>query len=193
MLASDNSWSSISSVSATLPGGFSSIWLNQEKTLIGDKLRRSSTDNRSIGGTLNLNPLWSKLGTLSVSYNDDRRNQSHYYTADYYQTIYSGKLGSLGVRAGIQRFNNGDRNSNAGKYIALDFSLPLGNWFSTGMTHQNGYTMANLAVRKQFNEGRIRTLGANISRAVSGNTGDDKTLSGGAYAQFDTPLLDWDD
>ncbi|MEZ2602181.1 CS1-pili formation C-terminal domain-containing protein [Kluyvera intermedia] len=186
MLASDSSWSSISSVSATLPGGFSSIWLNQEKTLIGDKLRRSSTDNRSIGGTLNLNPLWSKLGTLSVSYNDDRRNQSHYYTADYYQTIYSGKLGSLGVRAGIQRFNNGDRNSNAGKYIALDFSLPLGNWFSAGMTHQNGYTMANLAVRKQFNEGRIRTLGANISRAVSGNTGDDKTLSGGAYAQFDT-------
>jgi outer membrane usher protein FimD/PapC len=54
------------------------------------------------------------------------------------------------------------------------------------MTHQNGYTMANLSARKQFDEGVVRTLGANISRAISGDTGDDKTLSGGGYAQFDT-------
>jgi hypothetical protein len=54
------------------------------------------------------------------------------------------------------------------------------------MTHQNGYTMANLSARKQFDEGTIRTIGANLSRAISGDTGDDKTLSGGAYAQFDT-------
>lgn len=53
------------------------------------------------------------------------------------------------------------------------------------MTHQNGYTMANLSARKQFDEGTIRTVGANLSRAISGDTGDDKTLSGGAYAQFD--------
>jgi hypothetical protein len=48
------------------------------------------------------------------------------------------------------------------------------------MTHQNGYTMANLSARKQFDEGVVRTIGANISRAISGDTGDDKTLSGGA-------------
>ncbi|MEL0551924.1 fimbrial biogenesis outer membrane usher protein [Raoultella lignicola] len=186
MLASDSSWSSIGSISASLPGGFSTIWVNQEKTVIGDKLRRSDADNRAIGGTLNLNPLWSKLGTFSLSYNDDRRYRSHYYTADYYQTLFSGAFGSLGLRAGIQRFNNGNSSSSTGKYVALDFSLPLGNWFSAGMTHQNGYTMANLAARKQFDEGVVRTLGANISRAISGDTGDDKTLSGGAYAQFDT-------
>ncbi|HFT7133253.1 TPA: TcfC E-set like domain-containing protein, partial [Klebsiella aerogenes] len=186
MLASDSSWSSIGSVSATLPGGFSSLWINQEKTVIGDKLRRSDADNRAIGGTLNLNALWSKLGTFSISYNDDRRYNSHYYTADYYQTIYSGSFGSLGLRAGLQRYNNGDSNANTGKYIALDLSLPLGNWFSAGMTHQNGYTMANISARKQFDEGAIRTVGANISRAISGDTGDDKTLSGGAYTQFET-------
>lgn len=50
------------------------------------------------------------------------------------------------------------------------------------MTHQNGYTMANLSARKQFDEGTIRTVGANLSRAISGDTGDDKTLSGGANA-----------
>ena len=186
MLASDSSWSSIGSISATLPGGFSSVWVNQEKTQIGDRIRRSNADNRAIGGTLNLNSLWSKLGTFSISYNDDRRYNSHYYTADYYQTLYTGSWGSLGLRAGVQRFNNGDSSASTGKYIALDFSLPLGNWFSAGMTHQNGYTMANLSARKQFDEGSIRTIGANVSRAISGDTGDDKTLSGGAYAQFDT-------
>ena len=67
MLASDSSWSSIGSISATLPGGFSSLWVNQEKTRIGNQLRRSDADNRAIGGTLNLNSLWSKLGTFSIS------------------------------------------------------------------------------------------------------------------------------
>lgn len=133
-------------------------------------MRRSDADNRAIGGTLNLNSLWSKLGTFSISYNDDRRYNSHYYTADYYQSVYSGTFGSLGLRAGIQRYNNGDSSANTGKYIALDLSLPLGNWFSAGMTHQNGYTMANLSARKQFDEGTIRTVGANLSRAISGDT-----------------------
>lgn len=69
------------------------------KTRIGNQLRRSDADNRAIGGTLNLNSLWSKLGTFSISYNDDRRYNSHYYTADYYQSVYSGTFGSLGLRA----------------------------------------------------------------------------------------------
>ncbi|MEN1436546.1 hypothetical protein AAIH36_33570, partial [Pseudomonas aeruginosa] len=67
ILASDSSWSNIASISATLPGGFSSLWVNQEKTRIGNQLRRSDADNRAIGGTLNLNSLWSKLGTFSIS------------------------------------------------------------------------------------------------------------------------------
>lgn len=186
MLASDRSWSSISSIGLTLPGGFSSVWASQEKNQIGDKLRRSNIDNRAIGGTLNLSPLWSTLGTLSVSYNDDRQSHNHYYTMDYYQTLFSGSLGTLGIRVGVQRFNNSGSNANTGKYVALDFSLPLGSWFSAGMTHQKGYTMANLSARKHFDEGMIQTVGANISRAISGDTDDDKTLSGGAYAQFDT-------
>lgn len=101
--------------------GFSSLWVNQ-KTRIGNQLRRSDADNRAIGGTLNLNSLWSKLGTFSISYNDDRRYNSHYYTADYYQSVYSGTFGSLGLRAGIQRYNNGDSSANTGKYIALDLA-----------------------------------------------------------------------
>ncbi len=33
MLATDGSWSSISSLNATLPGKFSSVWLSQEKNV----------------------------------------------------------------------------------------------------------------------------------------------------------------
>lgn len=175
MLASDSSWSNIASISATLPGGFSSLWVNQEKTRIGNQLRRSDADNRAIGGTLNLNSLWSKLGTFSISYNDDRRYNSHYYTADYYQSVYSGTFGSLGLRAGIQRYNNGDSSANTGKYIALDLSLPLGNWFSAGMTHQNGYINTNLTAN-----GSVGWQGKNI--AASGRT------DGNAGVIFDTGL-----
>lgn len=186
MAANDGSWSAINSLSVTIPGGFSSLWVNQEKSLIKNRLRRSSAYNQAIGGTLNLGTIWSKLGTLSVSYNNDKMNQSRYYTGEYYQTLFTGSYGTLGLRAGIQRYNNGYRESNTGKYVSLDFSLPFGNWLSVGMSHQNGYSLANIAARKQFTDGAIRSLGANISRAVSGDTGDDKSLSGGGYAQFDT-------
>lgn len=74
------------------------------------------------------------MGTLSASYNDDKKNDSHYYNADYYQNIFTGRFGTLGVRAGVQRYNNGSSNANTGKYIALDFSLPMGNWLSAGVS-----------------------------------------------------------
>lgn len=186
MAASDSSWSLVNSVSAALPGGFSSVWINQEKTSIGDKLLQNDAYNRAIGGTMNFGALWSPLGSLSLSYNDDKKNNSHYYNADYYQNVFTGRFGTLGVRAGIQRYNNGGYSANTGKYIALDFSLPMGNWLSAGVSNQNGYTTANLAARKDIQNGPIRTLGANLSRAISGDTNGDNSLNGGAYARFDT-------
>ncbi|CAI0806845.1 Uncharacterised protein [Serratia quinivorans] len=186
MVASDHSWSLVNSVSAALPGGFSSLWVNQEKTVIGDKLLQNDAHNRAIGGTMNFGALWSPLGSLSLSYNDDKKNGSHYYNADYYQNIFTGRFGTLGVRAGVQRYNNGGYSSNTGKYIALDFSLPMGNWLSAGVSNQNGYTTANLAARKDIQDGPIRTLGANLSRAISGDTKGDNSMNGGAYARFDT-------
>lgn len=186
MLASDSSWSQMSSISATLPEGLISVWANQEKKRIGNKIRYRDADNRAVGGSLNMGMLWSKLGTFSISYNDDLHNRSHYYTSDYYGTLSSGTWGMLGMRAGIQRFNNGNNIAVKGKYIALDLSIPIGNWLGAGVTHQNGYTMANLSAHKRFDKGAVRSTGVNVSRAVSGNTGNGRTLSGGAYAQYDT-------
>ncbi|WP_443006068.1 MULTISPECIES: CS1-pili formation C-terminal domain-containing protein [unclassified Serratia (in: enterobacteria)] len=188
MVASDNSWSIINTVSATLPGGFSTLWANEEKTMIGNKLRQNDAHNRAIGGSLNLGAFTPRLGTLSVSYNDDRKNNSHYYNVDYTQNLFTGRYGTLSLRVGVQHYNyNSDSSGgNTGKYVALDFSLPLGNWFSTGISNQNGYTTANFAARKELAKGPIRTVGANVSRAISGDTNGDNRFNGGAYARFDT-------
>lgn len=186
MVASDDSWSLINTVSTSLPGGFSSLWANEEKTVIGRKLRQNDAHNRAIGGTLNLGAVVPKLGTLSVSYNDDKKNNSHYYNVDYYQNLFTGRYGTLGLRVGVQHYNSGYSGGNTGKYIALDFSLPMGNWFSAGVSNQNGYTTANIAARKELADGPIRTVGANVSRAISGDTNGDNNFNGGAYARFDT-------
>ena len=61
----------------------------------------------------------------------------------------------------------------------------MGNWLSAGVSNQNGYTTANLAARN-IKDGPIRTLGANLSRAISGDTRGDNRFNGGGYARFDT-------
>lgn len=188
MFATDGSWSFISNINATLPGGFSNVWLSREKTVIGRTLRRNSTDNTAVGLSLNMNTLWSKLGTLSASYNSNNQYNTHNYTVDYSQSLYSGRFGSIGLRGGIQQYSYGSHSgaNNTQKFIALDFSLPLGNWIQTGMTHQNGYTTANISAQKQFDEDIIRTVGADVSRAISGDISDNKTLSGGAWTRYET-------
>ncbi|TDT60107.1 FimD/usher-like TcfC protein [Enterobacter sp. AG5470] len=188
MLSTDRSWSSTSSLSATLPGGFSSVWFSQDKAIIGNRLRRNGSDNRAIGASLNLNAIWPLLGTISGSYNDDRRYRSHYFTSDYTQSLYNGQYGSLGMRAGIQRYESGYNGNRirTEKYIGLDFTLPLGGWLRTGLTHQNGSTIANLSAQKYFQGSVIRTVGANLSRAISGTSEDNDTLSGGAWTKYET-------
>lgn len=190
MIANDGSWSNVINATTTLPGDFSSLWVTNEKTEINDNLRRQSANNFSIGSTLSLSKLWDRLGTLTVSYNNDIKNKNKYYNAEYNQNLYSGKWGSLSMSLGMQKYNNSTNSnyssSDTDKYITFNFSLPLDNWFSAGMSHQRGYTLANISARKGFDDGIIRTVGVNASRAISGNTSDDKTLSGGGYAQFET-------
>lgn len=188
MVATDSSWSAIGNLGVSIPGGFSSLWLSHEKTSYHEKIRRSSANTLSLGASLNLNFLWSRLGTLSGSFNDDRRHHSHYYTVDYSQTLFSGKYGSLGLRAGLQRYNSGYDYSTTStqKYIAVDFSLPLGGWFRAGVTNQNGYTMANLSAQKMFEEGIIRTVGADLSRAIAGDSTDYESFSGGVWTKYET-------
>ena len=189
MLATDGSWSSISSLNATLPGRFSTVWLSQEKTSIGKKVRRSDATNISMGASLNLNTFWSRLGSLSASYNKDHQHNSHYYTADYTQTLYNGQFGSLGLRAGLQRYqhSNSRQTNRMQKYVAFDFLLPLGSTFRAGITQQNGYAMANISAQKQFDEtNTIQAIGADLSRGISGEKSNNKNLSATAWTKYES-------
>ncbi len=96
------------------------LWVNG-KNRIGNQLRRSDADNRAIGGTLNLNSLWSKLGTFSISYNAMTAATTAIITRQItIKVLTAVPLVRLACGRGIQRYNNGDSSANTGKYIALD-------------------------------------------------------------------------
>lgn len=186
MFASDDSHNSLTSLSLNLPGGFSHIWLSREKIVIGSKLRLSDSDIYLIGGELNLNVLTTKLGIISVSYSKDKTNANRYLTADYSQNIFTNQYGSLNFRLGERRYQNMNQQDGAERFILLDFSLPLGNWFSAGMSQEQAGTVANLALTKQFDQGALKSLRANLSKSISGTPESGKRLSGNGTAQFAT-------
>lgn len=183
MAADNRAWGVTSSVTANLPGDFSSLWFSHNRFQPSEQVNMSASDTMAMGGTLNLTPLWSALGTLSISYNLDRYHASNYYTASYQQNLYAGAFGALNLRAGLQRYNTTGSSADTGKYVALDFSLPLGNWLSAGVSHQQDSTLLNLAARKTLTAGPITAIGADISRPLSGHQ---QPFSGGAWAQFST-------
>lgn len=190
MLSADSSWGVINSINSSLPGNFSSVWLTQQRSDIGDKLRQTPNNNYSVGVNVNVRQLVSGLGNFAVSYNNDRRNDSRHYNINYNQNVMQNHYGSLGLRLGMQRSDSrrGD-NNDSGKYVAFDFSMPTGHWFSAGMSHQNGRSTANLAARKQVDMGIIRSIGANVSQTVKGNNDGQRALNGGMSSRYESKYL----
>jgi uncharacterized protein YqeY len=186
MLASDSSKGLSQNVNISLPGGFSSLWANIEKSTSGNRIQQYDVNNRSIGGTLSFQSLTPYLGTLTASYNNDAKNKSHYYNVDYNQNLISGRFGTLSMRTGVQHYNNNGYNPNTGKYVSLDFSLPMGNSISAGISNQGKYTTANISATKEIQTGPIRTVGANVSRTISGNSESSNSVNAGTYARFDS-------
>lgn len=185
MLASDSSWSSVGSISATLPGGFSSVWVNQERTRIGDQLRRSDADNRA--GHPGAEPVAQRQrqiegdifpgvgAAVAIVIALDPRPQAERAKGAAVDRLIVIRGVVMAVVATVIVVADAERPQLRPQRVQVEGAAD----------RPNGYTMANLSARKQFDEGTIRTIGANLSRAISGDTGDDKTLSGGAYAQFD--------
>lgn len=186
MLSSDNSHTSSTSLSLNLPGGFSNIWLSREKTVIGSKLRLNGSDIRSIGGGLNLSTFTTRLGNISISYNNDRFNGNSYFTADYAQNLYANQYGSLNLRLGEQYYKNMNQQAGTERYIQLDFSMPLNNWISAGISQEQGGSMANIALTRQFEQGALKSVMANLSKSISGTPTAGQQLSGNGSAQFAT-------
>ncbi|MEX0633122.1 hypothetical protein M8494_17920 [Serratia ureilytica] len=64
----------------------------------------------------------------------------------------------------------------------------MGGWLSAGVSNQNGTPPPTWRRARTSRTGRS-TLGANLSRAISGDTRGDNRFNGGGYARFDTGIL----
>lgn len=72
------------------------------------------------------------------------------------------------------------------RYVMLDFSIPLGNTVSVGVSHNRDTgTALNVSASRQFEGDYLKSVTANVSRAFSSN--QDRTVSGGGSVSFDTP------
>lgn len=183
MFSNDSSWRLVKGITANIPGGFGSVWFNQEKSSLGDRLPTYNSNNHAYGGSLNVGRFIDGGGSLTISRTID--NHSHYNSLniDYSTTLFSGKYGSIGLRTGIQKYkylNNHDGVNQ--KYISLDFSLPLGNWLNLGVSNQYGNTTANIDVNKSFQNGVISSAGFSTSQVIQGNKNN--SLSTNGYANF---------
>lgn len=189
MIASDKSWSDISSLSASLPGGFSSIFLSHERMQIGNKINLDNTNNLSLGGNINLGVWLSYLGNLSVNYTIDHKNNYGYINADYSQNVYSGRYGTLSFRAGLQQYNSrGDQPASQQKYLSLSFSLPLGSWFNAGVSQQGNSATLNLTARKSVDYGIIKSIGASVSRSLNDSDNSNSKYGISSYALYQSHL-----
>ncbi|WP_084089557.1 CS1-pili formation C-terminal domain-containing protein [Erwinia oleae] len=180
--ATDRSTRAMLSGNVSINSQFS-VWASHEKSTQGKSLSFDASNEFAVGGTLNLRRLLPKAGVVNVSYHRDRKHNNAWHNLDYSQSLFSGRYGNLSMRMGMQRYRYQNSDSS-GKYLAFDFSMPLGKALGVGMSHQNGYTTANVSASQTHKEGIINATGVNIARAIGGDTGLDKTLSGSAYANF---------
>ncbi|WP_421324637.1 CS1-pili formation C-terminal domain-containing protein [Aeromonas sp. 604176] len=176
MLSSEGSYRVGSNINMQLLDNLS-LWASQEKLVSGDRLNLSNSDQISLGTSLNLGEWVSALGQLSTSANFDRLRNSKRSYIDYSQNLYSGTLGTLSLRGSLQsdgvNFGHFDNKS-----IMLDYTLPLGNMFSLGMSsNEQGQTTANLGYHTYL-DGVINQVNLNAQRTLNGDSNSSPALSG---------------
>ncbi|MEY0427931.1 fimbrial biogenesis outer membrane usher protein, partial [Providencia rettgeri] len=138
MLENHGSYRNIATLSINIPEGYGSLWASKEKTVVSGDLPLYDADSYSYGGTINFDKIIDRTGSLTISNTKDRRIGSDSINYEYANTLFSGRYGTVGLRAGVQRYHYDNQNSTNEKYINLDFSLPLSTWLSTGVSSTNG-------------------------------------------------------
>lgn len=176
MVSSDQSWRFASGLSLQAYEN-ASLWLSQEKLVVGNTLTVSEAELYSAGITLNLGGWIDGLGQLTFNTTHDREMNSERSYVDYSQHLYSGRYGNLSMRASLQS-DGGMFNSLDNRSITLDYSIPFDNLFSFGMSsNEQGQTTANLNYQKRM-DGVINLASFNASRMVHGSDVHNAALSG---------------
>ncbi|ELX8380779.1 CS1-pili formation C-terminal domain-containing protein [Providencia vermicola] len=185
MMENHGSHRNIGTVSLTIPEGYGSLWASREKTVIKGDLPLYDADSYSYGGTFNFDKIIDRAGTFTISNTKDRRVGSDSINYEYGNTLFSGRYGTVGLRAGVQRYHYDNQSSTNEKYINLDFSLPLSTWLSTGVSSTNGNIKANIYANKNFEDSPITNAGLSVSKLVRDKNNGESDFSTLAYASYD--------
>lgn len=187
LLSQGKRYRNILSASFSLPKGFGSVWANREKSHLGEGLSVSESDSYSYGGTLSLSHFFERGGQLTLSRTVNKHDRSTSKNLEYSTALFSGRYGSVNLRAGIQRYRyENQSNSTNQRYVSLDFSLPLAAWLSTGLSSNNGNIRANLAAKKNFENSAFTSAGFNLAKLVKDKHNGDSDYSASGYTTFDT-------
>ncbi|VEC00583.1 fimbrial outer membrane usher protein TcfC [Cedecea lapagei] len=187
LISQDGHYRNIFSVSAMLPDGYGSLWANREKSHIGEALPIYESNSYSWGGSLSLDRLFSRGGQITFSRTIDKRDRSTSNNFEYSTALVSGRYGSVGLRAGVQRYQyDYQSNSTNQRYVSLDLSLPLATWLSAGVSSNNGNMQANLSANKSFENSRITSAGFSLSKQIKEKNTGDSDYSASGYSTFDT-------
>ncbi|MBP6116038.1 MAG: CS1-pili formation C-terminal domain-containing protein [Neisseriaceae bacterium] len=187
LISEKGRYRNIVNATAMIPNGYGSVWVSKEKSNIKGDLGIYDSDTYSFGGTLNFNKFIDKGGSLTFSRTVDNRVNTRSNNFEYATSLYSGRRGTMSVRAGIQRYQYGnDTPTDNRKYISLGFSIPLSNWISVGLSSDNGDMNLDLSANKTFDDGPISSIGINTSKQLRDKTGRNSDFSTNAYAMFDT-------
>lgn len=175
----------IGTISINIPDGYGSLWASKEKTIIKGDLPLYDADSYSYGGTFNFDKIIDRTGSLTISNTKDRRVGSDSINYEYANTLFSGRYGTIGLRAGVQRYHYDNQNSTNEKYVNLDFSLPLSTWLSTGVSSTNGNIKANIYANKSFEDSVITNAGVSVSKLVRDKDNGESDISTLGYASYD--------
>ncbi|XDZ52488.1 CS1-pili formation C-terminal domain-containing protein [Neisseriaceae bacterium CLB008] len=187
LISEKGRYRNIVNATAVIPNGYGSLWASKEKSNIKGDLGIYDSDTYSFGGTLNFNKFFDKGGALTFSRTVDHRAKTRANNFEYATSLYSGRRGSMSLRAGIQRYQyNNDTPADNRKYITLGFSIPLSNWLNVGLSSDNGDVNLDVSANKNFDTGPISSVGLRTSKKLRDKTDRSSDFSTNVYAMFDT-------
>lgn len=176
----------IITASAQIPYSIGSVWASKEKTIVKSDLPIYASDNYSYGASISLNSFIGNAGSFTISQSYDRRTKSKSLNYEYGNNLYNGRYGNIGLRLGVQKYHYDDQENTNEKFIALDFSLPLSTWLSTGVSSSNGNIKGNVFVNKMIDDSFITSAGGSMSKLLRDKNNGESNISTLGYASYET-------
>ncbi|WJW83151.1 CS1-pili formation C-terminal domain-containing protein [Moellerella wisconsensis] len=176
----------IITASAQIPYSIGSVWASKEKTIVKSDLPIYASDNYSYGASISLNSFIDNAGSFTISQSYDRRTKSKSLNYEYGNNLYNGRYGNIGLRLGVQKYHYDDQENTNEKFIALDFSLPLSTWLSTGVSSSNGNIKGNVFVNKMIDDSFITSAGGSMSKLLRDKNNGESNISTLGYASYET-------